>query len=136
MHIYILYIYLFLNRASLFNPSPSDLYVILTFSAWRPLKIMVISSMEKVTPSIQMSVNIKSIYIRRGCTFQFGNFGLGGDFIRGVWNERMPWSSCNGSFYLAQINCRKNHLHLTFPHAVYWISFIVVVMKIFHGICK
>ena len=48
----------------------------------------------------------------------------------------MPWSSCDGIFYLDQINHRWNNFHVTFPHAVSWILCIVVVMHIFHGICK
>ena len=97
---------------------------------------MFISSMEKLTSSIQVNINIKYIHIRRGCTFQCINCVLGGGLIRVLSNQIMPWSSCDGSFCLDQINCIWNCFHVIFPRAVYWISFIVVGMEIFHGICK
>ena len=93
-------------------------------------------SMEKVTPSIQMSGHIKSVYVRIGCTLQFGIF-----FRVEVWSgvfgkQRMPWISCNGGLHLSQINCRWNNWHVSCPFPVDWISFIIVVMDRVHGICK
>ena len=92
--------------------------------------------MEKVTQIIQMSGNIKSIYIRRGCTFKFGNW-----FYVEVWSavfvkQIISWSSCDGIFNLTQINRRWNHWHITCTRYVYWISFIVVSMERFYWICK
>ena len=89
-----------------------------------------------MSPSIQMSGNIKCIHIRKGCTFQFGDLVLGGGLIRVSGKQRMPWSSCDDSFHLDKTNCIWNHFHLTCPHSVYWISFTVVLIDILDGICK
>ena len=48
----------------------------------------------------------------------------------------MHWSSCDRGFNLYLMNCRWNYIRVNFPRAVDWISFILVVMKRVHGICK
>ena len=128
--------YTFWKISYVCNTSPFILYAILILSEWCPLKHMIISYTEKVTQSIQMSGNINSTHIRRGCTLQFDNFILGGSLSRVFGKEIIPWSYCDGSFNLAQINCRWYNCHVTFPRDVSWILFIVVVMDIFHLICK
>ena len=69
------------------------------------LKRMVISYLEKATPSIPMSVNTNGTHIRRGYTFQFGNCILGGGLISIYWKENNSWNVCDGSLYLDQKNC-------------------------------
>ena len=89
-----------------------------------------------MTPSIQISGNIISIHIRTGCTFQYGNFVLGGYLIRVFGKQIIPWSYCVGSFHLSLNNYRWNNFHVTCPRAVSWILYIVVVMERLRRICK
>ena len=56
----------------------------LFYTQW-PLKRIVVSSIEKATPSIQMSGNKNSINIGWGCNLQFVNFGLCGGLVRFFW---------------------------------------------------
>ena len=105
-------------------------------SAWWTLQHMFIASVEKVTLSIQMTVNIKFIHIRRRCTFKFGYCILDEFLSGGVSKQIIPWSSCDSSFHLAKIICRLNNFHVTCARAVYCISFIVVVMERLHVIFK
>ena len=91
---------------------------------------------KNATPSIQTSGNINSIHIRRGYTFQFEFFVLGGGSIGFFGKQIMPWSYYDGGFHLDQMNCRWNNLRVTFLHAVSWIPFILAVIKIVHVICK
>ena len=86
-----------------------------------------------MTPSIQMSGNINPTYIIRGCTFQSRNSVFGGGFIRRFWQAN---NALKFLWYMAQINCRWNNYHVICPRAVSWISVIVMVMEIFHGIFK
>ena len=125
----ILYVYHFWNISYICNSPPFALSIILIISVWWPLKHMVISSMEKVTPSIQMSGNIKSIDINIGCTFHFGNFVLGRGLTNFFVMQIIHWSCCDGSFHLYQNNCRWNIFHVTCPRAVSKCFYIVVVME-------
>ena len=122
LYINIWYVYHFWKRAYICSTPPSDFHVILILSAWQPLKCMVISSMEKVTPSIKMSGNINCIYMRICCTLQFGDFVLGRFLVRVLRQAKNYLKGyCDRIFHLDQNNCRWNHFHVTFPHDVSWI---------------
>ena len=82
-----------------------------------------------------MNVDIISIDIRRGFSFQFGFLKTNvwsGDF----WKQIMPWTFYDGGLHLAQINYIWNICHVSCPLAVDSISFILVVMDIINDIFK
>ena len=100
------------------------------------LKQIVILSTGKATPSIKNSGNINSTHILIGRTYQLLNYVLDRGLIRSFDKWIIPWSYCGVSFHLAQMNCRWNHFHINFPCDVAWISFILVVLYRFNGMCK
>ena len=83
-----------------------------------------------------MSGNIYSIEIRRGCTLQFENFVLGGGLIRWFWQAKNALTFLWRQFSFGPNMFLWNNRHVPCPLAVAWISFIVVVMEIVHGIFK
>ena len=50
--------------------------------------------------------------------------------------KEMPWSSCDGSFHLDQINFWMKSFPYNFSMWFSWIQFIFVVIERFHWICK